>query len=494
MNEGEVVTWLVEQVVGAVGFPADMGTLEKEVDRASLECRRQALERLVQRRADQQTQNCPTCQSELLVEARRRERQIRTPFGMIEYARDYGFCGRCNQYFYPADVTFGLQPRATASPRVQEICALTALRAPAVQVQDDVRRLTGIDLDPSTLHREARRQGQRALGCRDQDEKLTQSLTGVTQLAERAIAMPATFTLVIEIDAWNIRERDNWGLSENFRTAGEDTGRWHWVYTGTIFRLDQRGTTAGGRPVITERGFVATRRGVESFQRQLYAEALQRGLLGTENVLILADGALWIWNLATDRFKDARQRIDLHHVQHHLWTLAHELHGEGSDAARQWVRPFLQDLESRSDGALRVIQGLEEISATLRKLTRQQQKAIDREIHYFRDHQHRMDYLHGKAMGQPVGSGAVESTCSQYQRRFKLTGQFWSLAGDEAFLALATLHRNGRWHQLYPHDRDLPTLSASPSKPQGDPPRLNRAPNPARQPRWVQSTLHQSDA
>ncbi len=60
-----------------------------------------------------------------------------------------------------------------------------------------------------------------------------------------------------------------------------------------------------------------------------------------------------------------------------------------------------------------------------------------------------MDYKVAKACGQPCGSGAIESTCSQYQRLFKITGQFWSLEGDESFLALATLHRNGRWHQLF---------------------------------------------
>jgi hypothetical protein len=63
-----------------------------------------------------------------------------------------------------------------------------------------------------------------------------------------------------------------------------------------------------------------------------------------------------------------------------------------------------------------------------------------------------MDYKTGRELGQPVGSGAVESTCSQYQRRFKLTGQYWSLEGDEAFLALFNLHRNERWNQLFPHD------------------------------------------
>ena len=66
----------------------------------------------------------------------------------------------------------------------------------------------------------------------------------------------------------------------------------------------------------------------------------------------------------------------------------------------------------------------------------------------------RMDYKNAKSLGQPAGSGAIESTCSRYQRRFKLTGQFWSLEGDEAFLALETLHRNERWHLLFPHDND----------------------------------------
>jgi len=70
---------------------------------------------------------------------------------------------------------------------------------------------------------------------------------------------------------------------------------------------------------------------------------------------------------------------------------------------------------------------------------------------YLNEHRER-NYKAAKALGQPCRSGAIESTYSQYQRRFKLTGQFWSLEGDEAFLALATLHRNGRWHHLFVHD------------------------------------------
>jgi hypothetical protein len=309
-----------------------------------------------------------------------------------------------------------------------------------------------VRIPASTLHREAHRQGVRAIELRSGDEALTETPDGVAALAARAPHLPEHGTLVIEIDAWNIRERDQWGDTEELRAAGMDVERWHWVYTGTVFRLDQRGTKDSGRPVITERGYVATRQGLESFKRQLHAEALQRGLQQAENVLVIADGAVWIWKLAEDKFKGASQRLDMFHAKQHLWDLAGELYGRGSAEAEAWVRPYLNWLDRRTNGALDVIHSLEEFQRTLVELDEKKKAALARETAYFTEHQNRMDYKTARQQGQPCGSGAIESSCSQYQRRFKLTGQFWSLPGDEAFLALATLHRNCRWHQLFPHD------------------------------------------
>lgn len=452
VTDNAVADWLVEKASALLGSNPNMGHMEKAVDRATQEVRRIALEQIVRKAAASVPLECPPCRSRLNVIDHRRLRTVETSVGRIAFTRGYGFCGQCQDYFYPADVVLGLQERARSSPRIQEICALTTLRAPAGQAEEDLYRLTGISLGSSTIHREARRQGERALKLRDAIEKLTQSSEGIAELAAQAPKLAKHSTMVIEIDAWNIRERDNWGQTMVFRRAGLDTERWHWVYTGTVFRLDQRATTETGRPVITERGYVATRRGIESLQRQLYAEALQRGLLDAETVLVLADGAVWIWNIANDRFKNANQRVDLHHVQEHLWDLAKTLHGQGTPEARAWVSPYLQWLERRKDGALDVIHSLEELTLNSEDFSKKQREVIAHELAYFTEHKARMDYKAGKAAGQPVGSGAIESTCSQYQRRFKLTGQFWSLAGDEAFLALATLHRNGRWSRLFPHD------------------------------------------
>ncbi len=64
-----------------------------------------------------------------------------------------------------------------------------------------------------------------------------------------------------------------------------------------------------------------------------------------------------------------------------------------------------------------------------------------------------MDYAAGQKLGEPIGSGAVEATCRQYQCRFKRTGQFWTQTGDEALLSLETFWRNARWSMLYPHSQ-----------------------------------------
>ena len=313
--------------------------------------------------------------------------------------------------------------------------------------------MTGLDIGPSTLHREARRQGDRALRLREADVALTDTLEGVKKLSKRSQAADNPFTLVIQIDAWNIRERDYWGETEKLRKKGEDPSRWHWVYSGTIFRLDQRGKTASGRAVITARGYVATRQGVEALEKQLYAEALQRGLLKAKSVLVLADGAVWIWNLAENRFKQATHRVDLWHATQHIWAIANDLYGNETPEARQWAHERISWLKRRKDGAIDVINCLHEIRASLDTLTTKQRETLDGEIVYFDRHKDRMDYKNGKALDQPLGTGAMESTCSQYQCRFKRTGQFWSLDGDEAFLALQTLHWNERWHLLFPHDR-----------------------------------------
>jgi hypothetical protein len=429
-----------------------LGHLEEMLEHQARKLMLPILSAAAQTMAAQQPFQCPICHKPLLAEANNRQRTLDSVFGSFPLKRDYGWCPTCARYWHPADQAMGLQPQAPASPRVQEIAALMSIRSPYAQAAQDAGRLTGLSLNASSLHREARRQGQRAIQCRQRDIDLSHTPQGLVELSARSeTSKIGPFTLIIEIDAWNIRERDDWGRTGKLRLKGQEPERWHWVFTATIFRLDQRGQTHGARRVISQRGYVVTRQTLESFTQQLYVEALLRGLLNAEKVLIIADGAIWIWNLAADRFKDAKQRVDLYHVKEHLHELARTLYGQGTPEAQHWLQPLLRFLESRKKGALDVLHELEDLRQRLKNLTLLQQEALDKDIGYFTNNHQRMDYKQAKAHGEPVGSGPVESTARQYQTRFKCTGQFWTLEGDEPLLALVTLYRNGRWHLLFPH-------------------------------------------
>lgn len=440
----------------------NLGHIEEELARAAKEPLRLLAERAAQAKANATLCQCVQCQSEL-TQQKFLSRRVDSRFGCLLLWRRYGWCAQCEQWQFPADHALGLGRQAPASPYLQEMSALLVSKMPAEQAVLVAERL-GLELSRCFLHREAHRQGLKAEKQRAQAVAELDSWEDIQKLARYGEGpAPQPFTLVIEIDAWNIRERDDWGHTKTIRQQGKKPERWHWVYLATVFRLDHRGQTAGQRAVITERGFVATRAGLEALTAQLYREAIARGLGQAQQVLVIADGAVWIWNVVKDRFPKAGQQLDLYHADEHLWAVANELYGRGTPEALAWVTPLLQHV--REDQTQAVIASLNELKP---RLLQAQQEKLQTQIEYFENNAHRMKYKkiiearkaceEGTATkqqiqlaNQPLGSGAVESTCRQYQCRFKRTGQFWTTVGDEALLCLETFWRNNRWHELYPH-------------------------------------------
>jgi hypothetical protein len=424
-----------------------LGFIEEHVRQCTLELQRQIVQRAMQTRADAVAENCPGCQRALIQKKRRVPKTIQSYCGGVQLYRTHGWCPTCQGWVFPADTALGLGEHSTASPLVQELCALLVSKMPCEQAELVSARVAGIQFSRSTLAREAQRQGERAI--RKRQEPIPSPLQEPAPSAPRAVGLdqpPAPFTLVIQIDAWNIRERDHWGQTQALRRRGEDPKRWHWVYTATCFRLEQRCRKGKRRAVITERSYVATREGVEAMMRQLHAEAIRRGLACAQRVLVIADGAVWIWNAVQDRFSEATQRLDLFHANAYLWGVANEIHGSDSRAARQWVKPLLQQL--RQDKVAQVMGTLEELKPHLNAAAA---AATTKAVEYYTHNRVRMKYVAGRKRNEPLGSGAIESTCRQMQCRMKRGGQFWSQAGDEALLCLEVFWRNDRWELLFPH-------------------------------------------
>jgi hypothetical protein len=424
-----------------VGSDQNLGHLELQAAQDVQALLRQTIERGAQAKADATPPVCPVCGQKLSRLSAGHPRTFESRFGSITVQRTRGYCQRCHQWRVPADAALGLEESAGYSPAVQDMAALLASKMPVEEASAVLEHLTGVKLPRATLAREARRQGARAQRLRTQLDQ-----QAATQKNQLELTLEP-YQMIIQLDAWNIRERDAWGQSGALRRRGKEPERWHWVYTGTCFRLDHRGQTAGGRPVITERGFVATRQGIDGLREQLHAEALRRGLGQAASALVIGDGAVWIWRLADDRWPQAHQRLDFYHAVQHLAAVGRALFGENQEKLKVWLKPLVQQLKHQS--SLKVIRQLEEALAAMPSGAAAQ--TVAKEVEYFHGHQERMDYRAGRRAGEPMGSGPVEATCRQYQCRFKRPGQFWSQAGDEALMCLETFWRHRRWHLLFPH-------------------------------------------
>ena len=339
----------------------------------------------------------------------------------------------------------GWADTAGYAPAVQEMAALVVTQLPVGEASVVWERLTGVKPPRAPLDREAPRQGQRAPARR---RPLDRPATAPPQEKQQPELGWDPCQMILQIDAWNMRERDAWGVPAARRGHGQEPGRWHWVYPGTVFGLDHRGQTAGGRPVTSERGFVATRAGSDGVRAQLPAEALRRGRGQAAGALVIADGAVGIWRLAHDRFPPARQRLDFYRAAQHLAAVGRALFGEGAQQLKAGLPPWVQQRKNESAG-----KGIRQWEDLLQSLPPgpAAQAVVRREGNYLHAPQARRDDRAGRRRGEPIGSGPVEATCRRSQGRFKRPGQFWSATGNEALLRWEMLWRNGRRHLLFPH-------------------------------------------
>src|SRR5207302_7155228 len=79
--------------------------------------------------------------------------------------------------------------------------------------------------------------------------------------------------------------------------------------------------------------YVARRTAKGGFGPLLYALAEATGLSRAQQVVVLGDGAVWIWKLVAEHFPDAVQIVDLYHAEEHVWEVAHAVYGSQSQHA-----------------------------------------------------------------------------------------------------------------------------------------------------------------
>ena len=196
-------------------------------------------------------------------------------------------------------------------------------------------------------------------------------------------------------------------------------------------RLNEDWERKYGHPVWLEETFVdwvlaPTQTPPQEFGRAVQAQAIRRGMDKAKYVFVLADGAVWIWNIIEDRFMSCLKGLDFYHASTHLWAIAHELFPEEAKA-KAWVEPLLHQLMHGQEAD--VLNTLEALPAQRQTAGLSLSDLHQRDIAHFQTHREHLHYQALAAKGSPIGTGAMESTCGQLQTRVKRTGQFWKPAG-----------------------------------------------------------------
>lgn len=175
----------------------------------------------------------------------------------------------------------------------------------------------------------------------------------------------------------------------------------------------------------------------------------------TEEVVVLGDGAAWIWNLSQEYFPGATEIVDYMHATSHLYESGKLAYGE-TDAAspkvERWVRatePFLYAGDTQ------------EVIARIRALGIGSHASVSERLQtqagYFLKHAHRMRYQRFVEKGYHIGSGIIESACKHVvAERCKQAGMRWRQDGINAILFWRCLLKNGAWDTFW----DKPSKTA----------------------------------
>jgi len=187
-----------------------------------------------------------------------------------------------------------------------------------------------------------------------------------------------------------------------------------------------------GRPVRDPDSstYLATFAPAGQFAQLVDAEARRRGSGHVRQLVILGDGAAWIWNLASQLPPPATQIADLYHAREHLHDLAALVAFMPGDDHKDWLAGRLSELDAGDIPAITA-------AARTFPLTGVKASDLDKALGYFETNAHRMRHARFRPLGMFVGSGMVEAGCKAViGQRMKLSGMRWSARGAAGIAAL----------------------------------------------------------
>ena len=363
-----------------------------------------------------------------------RDKIIDTVLGPVTLTRAWYHCAECGHGLAPRDAELGAAG-ASISPGLAAMNDRAAAAVPFAQAAALLEELAGVRLTVKRTERAAEASGAAVAEAGRERARLT--------AARKLVPLPPAplpDKLYAAIDGTGVpvTSRETAGREGKGDDGRARTREVKLAVFFTQDRLDKDGYPVRDRASTS---VIATFEPASVFAGLVKAEGIRRGADHVRQLTILGDGAAWIWGIATAKFPEATQVVDLFHAREHLHDLARSLEFMLGDRKDEWLAARLEDLDYGDiDGICK--------AARVFPLAGVKKDELDTALGYFENNAPRMRYHWFRQCGLFVGSGVVEASCKTViGQRLKQSGMHWTTGGADAIIALRC-NEASRWEAI----------------------------------------------
>ena len=371
-----------------------------------------------------------------------RDKVIDTVLGAVTLTRAWYHCAACQHGLAPRDAELGVAD-ASLSPGLRAMNDQAAAAGPFAKATRLLENLAGVRLTVKRVERAAEASGTAAAkAIRDRSGLIT----GRKLVPLPPSPVPDKLYAAIDGTGVPVTAKESAGRDGK---AEDGRARTREVKLAIFFTQDTLDDK--GYPVrdLGSSSYIATFEPAHAFAGLVEAEGIRRGARHVRQLTILGDGAAWIWGIASSKFPEATQIVDLFHAREHLHDLARLLEFMLGDRKDDWLAARLEDLDYGD------IHGIC-AAARAYPFTGVKKDELDTALGYFETNAPRMRYKWFRSRGLFVGSGAVEAGCkSVIGQRLKLSGMHWTIAGASAIVTLRCQQASRPEDQIWnaPHNQ-----------------------------------------
>lgn len=427
-------------VEGEIQQAESLSEVEQEIRRQMMEAGRQALETYLNKQRPKYPTETTTCQhcGQEADYVRSREAKLHTMLGAVQYERPYYLCRHCRRGTCPLDKALGLRPNQM-SAELERLGGMTGVETSFGKGSLLFESLTMVGLSNQSLDKAAQAYGREMERV---EQAWQQEAHDPEKLAQRKREKRKPLRLYGSLDAAKVHVR------------GDKEHPWRDLKVGAWFE-------ARGRPPRQPDGEWHIRAEnityftdicpANEFTNLFWATGVQRDAHLAQELVILGDGAEWIWNLVAENFPDAIQIVDWFHACDYLTPVAKAAFKD-PDKQAAWVEKVKTDLWH---GRVEAVIAACEPCLNPNREDDPAQKAVT----YFLNNQHRMDYATFRQNGYQIGSGTIESAAKQIGLlRMKVPGAIWNLDGARYVAKARAAYLSDQWSFLAQRRSHLPLV------------------------------------